>query len=395
MGIDTRLNALKQHNLAGEVKVMILGLGSVGNFLLDYLLSSENERLTIIVAGRNREKMEEDVNIAQVAAVIRRKNRSRVIIADGVDLENLDTIAHCLDLYQPDIIVNTSRVYSGLKYGSISWQSIRAYGIWTPLSIRFIRNIMKAYQSVNSRAIVINTSYSDATIPWLKSAGMAYPDFGSGNVNHLLPRIKFAVAQKHHIRDFWNIDAILATAHFHDVVISKEGQTEGMEQLLEIRYRGEKLSIDQNEVFRACSIPMPTDAKRNMMNASSNYELIQIMLKALENCSCERVFSPGALGELGGYPVLIDGSTPEPHAQIDCSIFPLEAMKIKNRESLALDGIEDVRDGCLVYTEYLLKKVQLAFGVQLPKKVPFDEIDQVAQYIIDTIIRPTLESRSK
>jgi len=31
-----------------------------------------------------------------------------------------------------------------------------------------------------SNAIVINTSYSDAANPWLKSAGMRYPDFGSG-----------------------------------------------------------------------------------------------------------------------------------------------------------------------------------------------------------------------
>ncbi len=391
MEIDARLQALKQHGLSGSIKIMIIGLGSVGNYLLDYLLSSEDERLTIIVAGRDLAKMEMDVNIARVAATIRGKNRSQVAIADGVDLENPDTIARCLKAHQPDIIVNTSRVYAGLKYGSISWKSVRAYGIWTPLSIRFIRNIMKAYEEVGCQAIVINTSYSDATIPWLKSAGVAYPDFGSGNFNHLLPRIKFAVSQKYHIPDFWNIDVILATAHFHDVVISKEGQTDGIEQLLEVNYQNKRLEIDQDEVFSHCSIPMPTDAKRNMMNASSNFELIQTILKALENCSCERVFSPGALGEMGGYPVLINGTSATPHAQIDCSVFSLEKMREKNRASLALDGVEDVREGCLIYTDHLLKKVQAAFGVDLPKAVFFDDIDQVAQYIVEAIIQPSLE----
>lgn len=390
MEIDKRLEELKQHYLAGEIKVMIIGLGSVGGYLLDYLLGSENERLTVIVAGRDRAKMEADINIARTAATIRRTNRSRVVIADGVDLENPDTVACCLKVHQPDIIVNTSRVCAGLKYGSISWKSFRAYGIWTPLSIRFIRNIMKAYEAAGCRAVVINTSYSDASIPWLRSAGAAYPDFGSGNVNHLLPRIRFAVAQKYRIRDFWNIDAILATSHFHDVVISKEGHTEGVKQLLEVRYQDKRLEIDQDEIFRACKIPMPTDAKRNMMNASSNFELIQAMLRALENGSRERVFSPGAFGEMGGYPVLIDSSGPVPCARIDCSVFSLEEMRAKNRESLALDGIEDIRDGCLIYTDRLLEKVQAAFGAQLPKTVPFDEIDQAARYITETIIRPAL-----
>ena len=32
---------------------MIIGLGSVGNYLLSYLLSSNDENLEIIVAGRN------------------------------------------------------------------------------------------------------------------------------------------------------------------------------------------------------------------------------------------------------------------------------------------------------------------------------------------------------
>ena len=36
------------------VKIMIMGLGSVGQYLLDYLCSMNDERIEIIVAGRNR-----------------------------------------------------------------------------------------------------------------------------------------------------------------------------------------------------------------------------------------------------------------------------------------------------------------------------------------------------
>lgn len=388
MNTDMKLARLSERMGSEKTKIMIIGLGSVGNYLLSYLLSTDDERIEVIVAGRNEDKIRSDVNIARVAALIRRQCRTQVSIEGALDLEDIDSIRHCLDRHRPDIIVNTSRVYAGLKYGSISWNNIRAYGIWTPLSIRYIRNIMAAYQEASCEAIVINTSYSDGTIPWLKSAGKAYPDFGSGNLNHLIPRMKFAAAEIMGVDDFWNIGIDLATAHFHDVVISKEGHAEGVEQLMRISYEGNPVELPQEEVLKRCSIPMPTDAKRNMMNASSNFDIIACILEALRSGKTERFFSPGAFGEIGGYPVLIEGATCG--STIDTSVFSLDEMRAKNRESIALDGIENITDGCLIYTDGLLEKVERVFGVALPKRVAFDEIDEVAGMIIEKIIEPNV-----
>ena len=65
---------------------------------------------------------------------------------------------------------------------------------------------VKACEQADIDGIVINTSYSDAVIPWLQTAGEAAPDFGSGNLNHLIPRMKFAVANILGVDDFWNVD---------------------------------------------------------------------------------------------------------------------------------------------------------------------------------------------
>ena len=334
--INDKLKLIKQHDKEGKIKVMIIGLGSVGNYLLTYLLSTADEKLEIIVAGRNADKLQCDVNIARVAALIRRQNRSNVIVDGTCDLENVDSIAECIKRHQPDFIVNTSRVYSGLKYGSISWKNVRAYGIWTPLSIKYIRNIMLAYEKADGKGVVINTSYSDGTIPWLKSAGKAYPDFGSGNLNHLLPRLKFAIAAEKGIEDFWNINVDIATAHFHDVVISKEGQNEGLVQLINIEYKGEKIEIDQDYLLSKCVISMPTDSKRNMMNASSNFDIIASILKAIRENTKTKFFSPGVFGNIGGFPVIVDGTADEPKCYIDESIFTMEDMVLKNRQSLLM-----------------------------------------------------------
>ena len=386
MTLNDKMVILKSELANRKARIMIIGLGSVGNYLLDYLMSTADEKIEIIVVGRNAEKMEMDVNIVKIASLIRRQNHTKVTIEGAVDLNDVHSIQSVILKYNPDIILNSSRAYSGLKYGSISWSNFRAYGIWTPLSIKYTKNIMEAYALADSKAIVINTSYSDAVIPWLKSAGKAYPDFGSGNVNHLVPRIKLALAAENNISDWWNIDITYAVAHFHDVVISKEGQTEGVKQLIYAEYNGKELAVS-DKTFAACKIVMPVDAKRNMMNASSNFEIIQGILNAVRDGKKTKIHSPGFDGNIGGYPVVIDGTGSEPKVYIDESKFSLDDMKKKNRESIYLDGIEDVNNGTLYYTDELIQKVRIKSGFELPKSVSFEKIDSVANSIIENLIR--------
>lgn len=372
---------------------MIIGLGSVGAYLLDYLISKNDSAVRVVVVGRDAAKMQTKVNIIRIAGLIRGVNKSRVDVEGDVDLNDIDAIQNAIQKYQPDFIVNSSRAYPGLKYGSISWANVRAYGIWTPLAIRFTKNVMEACDKADTNAIVINTSYSDAVIPWLKSAGKAYPDFGSGNLNHLVPRMKFAVADILGIEDFWNIDVMFAAGHFHDVCISKEGQSEGIDLPLEVYYQGKKQNIPSDEIYKACHISMPVDQTRNMMNASSNYQIITAIIDAIRTRTNQKIFTPGFDGNIGGYPVQVGYKDGQLDAWIDESVFNFEEMNKADRASMALDGVEDLIDGKLVYTDELIKKAKKAFGKELPKTVAYDDIDKTARWIIDEIILPQTEKR--
>ena len=388
-----RFEIIENNIINNHIKIMIIGLGSVGTYLLDYLVSRNDEAIKVVVVGRNYAKMEQNVNIVRIAALIRGLNKTQIEIQDGVDLTDIDSIKVAIEKHQPDFIVNSSRAYPGLKYGSISWSNVRAYGIWTPLAIRFTKNVMEACDKADTNAVVINTSYSDAVIPWLKSAGKAYPDFGSGNLNHLVPRIKYAVAEILGVEDFWNVDVMFATGHFHDVVISKEGHTEGIKLPLKVYYRGEEKDIDQNDIFFRCKISMPVDAQRNMMNASSNYGIIDAVIEAVRSKENILIFTPGVFGNIGGYPVQIGYKDGKLDAWIDESVYSFEEMNKADRESMALDGVEDVVDGTLIYTDYLIEKAKKAFGVELPKKVSFEDIEKTARFIIDEIITPQLAKK--
>ena len=62
---------------------------------------------------------------------------------------------------------------------------------------------------------------------------------------------------------------------------------------------------------------------------------------------------------------------------------------------MALDGVEDVVDGKLIYTDDLIGKTVKAFGVKLPKTVAYEDIEKTAGFIIDKIIMPQLAGRGK
>lgn len=390
--LNEKLNLLKKKIDGGEkITIAIFGLGSVGCYLLDYLVSLADPQLRLVVVGRNAEKMQQDVNIIRTAATIRRQMRSEIIVEGGCDFKNVASIEATLRKIQPDFIVNSSRLFAGLKYGTISWSNLRAYGIWSPMSVLLGKNIMEAYGKADCNAISINTSYSDAVIPWLKSAGMPYFDFGSGNLNHLIPRMKFYVAEKFGIDNLNDIDITLVASHFHDVVISKEGHTEGVKLLLSIKYQGKELDINHDDVYKACGIPMPTDQKRNMMNASSNFDIIYSILSAIRTKSSIKIHTPGVDGNIGGYPFVIDATEDDIKGYFT-PLYDMKQMRQVNRNSIYCDGIENVTDGFLVYTDELIKKVKDRFNVDIPKKVHLSEAEEVANLLIEGIIKPNLEA---
>mgnify|MGYP002540737015 CR=1 FL=1 len=84
------------------IVIMIIGLGSVGLYLLDYLLSLSDPQLRIVVVGRNSEKMLKDVNIVKTAATIRKQLQSKIFIESECDLDSIQTISEILKKHQPD-----------------------------------------------------------------------------------------------------------------------------------------------------------------------------------------------------------------------------------------------------------------------------------------------------
>ena len=124
------------------------------------------------------------------------------------------------------------------------------------------------------------------------------------------------------------------------------------------------------------------------MNASSNYRIISAIIDAIRTGEEQKLFIPGFDGNIGGYPILVGYRDGKIDAWIDETVFGFEEMNKADRASMALDGVENVTEGKLIYTDALIEKAKMAFGKELPKEVPFDDIEKTAQWIIDEIILP-------
>lgn len=134
---------------------------------------------------------------------------------------------------------------------------------------------------------------------------------------------------------------------------------------------------------------MHTDQKRNMMNALSNFDIIYSILSAIREKKAIKIHTPGVDGHIGGNPFIIDGTKND----VESYFYPgytMEEMEKVNRNSIYCDGIENVVDGCLIYTDELIKKVKARFNVDIPKRVKFSEAEKVANLLIDGIIKPAL-----
>ena len=132
---------------------------------------------------------------------------------------------------------------------------------------------------------------------------------------------------------------------------------------------------------------IPDQKMRNMMNASSNFDIIYSIMYAIREKKVVKIHTPGVDGQIGGYPFIIDGTGDEVKGYMAPN-YSLEEMKRVNRKSIYCDGIENVENGSLVYTDELMSKVKKRFKVDLPKSVTIQNAETVAQLLVKGIIEP-------
>lgn len=357
-------------------KIMIVGYGSTGAYVLDFLTRTKGiEEFEITVLTRSVEEAQKRINMTLISSQIM-GFYPKINLVKG-DLNNTEETAELLGKIKPDIIAYTGRFIKGIKYGQYSYPNEIGYGAWLPLAIPLIYKLMKAVKLANINTKVINSSFPDGVCPALKSIGLA-PFTGAGNLNHLIPRINMGLADKFGVSQK-EIDIKMIGSHFLNTYVSKEASAKGSKYVLQYTIKNEDTKkISDEEVFKLSNIKTVSGATRNLMISS---DIVKIIQSIMFN---EGFFMhlPGPNGLIGGYPAKVFQEKIEIVLPSDITID--EAINI-NTESLSHDGIEKIENGHIFFTDDILTKMDKVFSIKYPKSIKVEDCEEFAVQIQESL----------
>ncbi len=363
------------------MKVLICGYGSTGRYAVDMLARLGIDDLEIhILSRKSEEEILPRLNTSIISSMIMESNN--IIQYHSCSMEDILAMADLLKEVKPDIVAYTGRFISSVKYGSFSYPNGIGYGVWTPLAVPLVYNLMKAIKESGITTRVIDTSHPDIVDPLLKSVGYQVLT-GLGNINHMVPRIKRYISEKKNIA-VGRIDVSLICSHFLNTYACRDGSDMGSPYYLEYSIDGiiDK-SIGNDELIKACHIPMVSDSVRNLMIASDTVEVIRILLGSEKR----KIHLPGANGLIGGYPCVVYPINERKEVEI---ILP-DAIKMEdainiNVESSKFDGIEDISDGYITFMDKDIDVLKKVFDLNYPKKIHIDECFEFAKKTANKLI---------
>lgn len=357
--------------------IMIVGYGSVGQYLLDMLMhynktNSKIDEIVVVSRSSYEDKMKR-LNTSIIAGGL--SNNYTKVSYIQCDMSDTDQLSNIIKRVSPKVIVQCARYYSGVKYGSFSYTNGIGYGVWSPMSVVPIYKLMNAVCHSGVDTKVINTSYPDVTNAWLKSFNSNLTPFcGAGNINHLIPRIKYAV----NMDDPESVNVNLICSHYTNTYVSKEGSPRGTGYYLQIN--GETVGcVKSQEIFSKCSVPMNSDSIRNLMIATDCFMLI----RGLAMKESMTIHIPGYDGRVGGQRYRIEKGVVKD--DLPEGISQAFADNV-NMTGINDDLVDDIVSGDIVFSSSTRSKMIETFGIPYPSYVNVSDAEKLAENIMSKLI---------
>jgi hypothetical protein len=328
-------------------KVLVIGLGSLGGYVVEFLARSFGPT-EIIAADADEQRGLQKMNNAMLgAANMGFYPRMKFL---KIDLNDVDGTAAILRSEQPRLVVNATTLQSWWVIGTqlIEDAYLRlldaGLGPWIPVHLTLTHKLMQAVQKSGIMTHVVNCSFPDAVNPMLSRIGLS-PTVGIGNFDLLIPRIKKGVSDKLGV-PMKAVTVLMLGHHYHDVRVEEFGTTGGAPYFLRICVDGEDVTERVNaEKMLLTSIPTPPLTGSDSQVASSAVKNIL----AIINDTKELTHAPGPRGLPGGYPVRLSSKGAE--VVVPAGLTLEEAVHI-NEEAQKYDGIERIEhDGTVVLTD--------------------------------------------
>ena len=358
----------------GKPSVLIVGLGEVGRYLLEFLVREDLD-IEIAAADVDLERVEAKVDNAVMGAAFH--NRHPTVKPLEIDLLDVERTAELLTALQPDIVVNCSvlqtwhviRRLPGDVYEKLSSAGL---GAWLPVQLTLAMRLAQAIGLSGIRCHYINTSLSDLTNPVLGAMGIA-PTIGIGNVAKIEAAVRTLVARRLS-KPRTTIDIKMVAHHVHWVVWREAGYREGAPFFIRITSDGEDVTseFDLLPLMKEAILLYPVGTSFSAVSASSAI----FNLKALLSEAPVSTHSPGPNGLPGGYPVTLsrEGARVDLPAEIT-----LDEAVAMNEEAQTYDGVQKIdADARVHFMPYTIEIMSDVLGFDCASFTP-EECEDLAK----------------
>ena len=359
-------------------KVLVAGYGSAGQYVVDFLLKdhriSEIEEIHIM-SRKSEEEVSPRLTISKIASGL--SERYIPLIYHQCDFNDVSHMAEIIESVSPKVIIYTGRYVSGIKYGSLSYPHEIGYGVWMPLSFPYIYKLMRAVKMTTCHDVkVINTSFPDG-VNYLLGQNNLAPYCGAGNINHLIPRIKYAV-NKLTGCNFNKIEVNLVCAHYVNTYVSKEGTNKGGDFSLQVTCDDQSVLLTE-DILKYCKDNSAGGQIRNQMIATDCAEITRLLVSENDKFEGESIHVPGLNGRPGGRRCVL-----RDHDLIGDTSWGLEESHIDsiNIQGLYKDGVTII-DGKLGFTDEARDKMKEVYNIDYPSSaLQVNEIQDFADELV-------------
>jgi hypothetical protein len=331
-------------------RVMILGLGALGGYVLEFLVRQPRV-IEIITADVNEDWGSRRTNSSILGAA--QMGFFPKVRFQPLDMSDVGRLAEFLRVERPDIVVNLSTLQSWWVVGEVLPKELAdkideaKLGPWTPMHLALTYTLMKAVRLSGIETLVINGAFSDVVNPALAKVGLA-PTIGVGNLDNRIPEMCQIVGAKLGVHPA-NVMIFWVAAHYVTYRVMRFGETGGAPHFLKIMVGDKDVTEEVGVDYVLQEIPRRwarcTGQEASALVASSVVKNILAMVDDRDLIT----HSPGPEGLPGGYPVRIGAQGARVFLPAGISLE--EAIRI-NMEGLRYDGIEAILDdGTIIFTD--------------------------------------------
>jgi len=355
--------------------VMIIGLGDLGGWVLEFLARCQGVHRIVTTDIREDWGYAKTMTAAVGAS---QQGYNKRLEFYKLDLYDIDRTAELLNRVQPDVVYTAAALQSWwvpllLPHDIAEKSELAGIGPLTPGHLALTHKLMLAVKKSGIKTKVLNNCYPDVVNPILWRNGLG-PDIGSGNVDLVTEIIRQQISYDQNVPP-QEVAVYLYTAH----PINTLAKCKEIPFLMKIYVGGVDVTskYDGKELVRSFAT-MYAPAKMTTWLAHPRVAASAVKhIMAMLNDTNELTSLPGPNGLPGGYSVRVSAKGAE--VALPEGITLEQVIKV-NMDALRFDGIEEFKDdGTVVFTEECRRLVKEWIGGDIGRDLRLEDVDERAK----------------